>query len=192
MGSADRHRLDTPTLLPRYLAALAAATLTGLLAAAAVATVLQSHRPDLDGTAFTVPALLGAAIAALAALAVAAALLARHADAETLDLMIRHLLWLVFAVALVPSLAWLVLWSSSGSARALLGLAGIAFAGLPLLTAYRWHAALPAVLLACLCGAVALLALWQPLFLLLPVSATLAGGWALALALHARTHHLRA
>jgi hypothetical protein len=190
MAATELRSLDTGALLPRYLVALGTAAVAGAVGAAILVTVLHSARPDLDGTSFAVPALFGAAAVAMAVLAIAATRLARQVDAETVTRIVRHVLWFAFVLALVPGVAWIALWASGGSARALLGLVGVALASLPLAVAYRRPSALPGALGVCLAVAVVTLVLWQRFFLLLPDAVLLAGCWAIALGLWRKAKRL--
>jgi hypothetical protein len=173
-----RHPFATADLLPRYTTALIVAGLAAPAGALGSARFFGS-----DNLQRGVPALLVGEVLALAVLAVATFLIARKADRQTLERMCRHILWAIFVVAAVPSLIWLTLWLSAGEVKSLLGLAALVVGALPLLAAYRRRAALPIVLVCCLLVSIAMLALWQRLFLLLPVSVAATGGWALALSL---------
>lgn len=173
-----RHHFPTSALLSRYVTALITACVAGVISALGSAHFLGS-----DGMQRGIPALLVAAVVGLAVLTVGAFLIARRADRETIERMARHLLWGVFALAALPGLAWFALWLSGGNAQALYGLAAAALGGLPVLAAMRKPAALPLTLGFCLLVGVATVVLWQRLFLLLPISAAVTGGWLLVLAL---------
>lgn len=168
----------TSELLPRYLTALIAACVAGVISGLGSAHFIGS-----DGLERAIPALVIAVVMALVVLTVAAFLVARRTDRGTVERMSRHLLWVVFALAALPGLVWFVLWVSGGSAQALFGVAAILLGGLPVFVAHRWPRTLPLTMGFCLLASVAALALWQPLFLLLPISAAVTGGWALVLAL---------
>jgi hypothetical protein len=197
--AGTRRRHETAALLPRYLVALVVAGLAGLLGALAMAGLLRLADTGcapgggncLDGTSFAVPAALGGTLAALVVLSAAAILIAYRADAETLDRVSRHTLWLAFAIAALPGLAWTLIWLSGGNARALYGVAAILLAAAPLLTARLNRALVPVVTGACFLVAVGAVLAWRPLFLLLPISTALAGLWAIALALSLRARALR-
>jgi hypothetical protein len=173
-----RRRFGPAQLLPRYLIALIAAAAAGMISA-----LVSARYFGPDGMQRTVPALLVAVAVALAVLAVAAFLIARRMAGETVERMARHLLWVVFALAALPGLAWFVLWLSGGRAQALFGLAAIVLGGLPLLVAARRPRALPATLGICAVLAAVPLMWWTRLFLLTPISVLVAGGWLLVLAL---------
>jgi hypothetical protein len=126
--------------------------------------------------------LVGEAVA-LVALAVTGLVAARRTDRETIERISRHVLWAAFVVAGLPGLTWFVLWLSGGSAQALYGLGAIVVGGLPLLSAYRWRAALPVVLACCLLGPVAMMAVWPRLSRLFPLPLAVAVGWVLVLTL---------
>jgi hypothetical protein len=171
-------RFPTSALLPRYVTALITACVAGVISGLGSAHFLGS-----DGLQRAIPALLVAAVVGLAVLTVGAFLVARRADRETIERMAKHLLWVVFAFAALPGLVWFALWLSGGSAQALYGLAAVVLGGLPVLAAARKPAALPLTMGFCLLVGLATLVLWQRLFLLLPISASVTGGWLLVLAL---------
>lgn len=171
-------RFPTSALLSRYVTALITACVAGVISGLGSAHFLGS-----DGLQRAIPALLVAAVVGLAVLTVSAFLVARRADRETIERMAKHLLWVVFAFAALPGLVWFALWLSGGSAQALYGLAAVVLGGLPVLAATRKPAALPLTMGFCLLVGLATLVLWQRLFLLLPISASVTGGWLLVLAL---------
>lgn len=173
-----RHRFPTSALLPRYVTALVAACV-----AAVISGLGSAHFVDADGLQRAIPALLVAAVVALAVLAVGAGLVARRSDRETVERMAKHLLWVIFALAALPGLAWFALWLSDGSAQALYGLAAVVLGGLPLLAAFRKPAAVPLTTGFCALVGLAAILSWHWLFLLLPISAAVTGGWLLVLAL---------
>ncbi|KAA9161821.1 hypothetical protein FPZ12_013225 [Amycolatopsis acidicola] len=181
-----QHGFPTSALLPRYVTALVAACAAGV-----ISTLGSAHFFGAQGIQRAVPALLVGAVMIILVLAVAAFLVARHADGETIERMSRHLLWVVFAIAAVPGLIWFVLWISGGSAQSLFGLAAIALGGLPLVVARRKPAALPLTTGFCLLVAVLALVFGERLFLLLPISVAVTGGWMLTLALLGYARHRR-
>ncbi|HVV11531.1 hypothetical protein [Amycolatopsis sp.] len=180
------HGFPTSALLPRYVTALVAACAAGVISALG-----SAHFIAAQGTQRAVPALLVGAVVLVAVLAVASFLVARHADSETIERISRHLLWVVFAIAAVPGLIWFALWVSGGSAQSLFGLAAILIGGLPVFVARRKPDALPLTTGFCLLVAIVTFVFWQPLFLLLPISVAVAGGWALTLALLGYARHRR-
>ena len=162
----------------RYVIALVAAVFAGL-----VTGLFSARYVGSDHMQRAIPALVVAVGTAFAVLAVACFLIARHADRAGVEQMSRLLLWVVFALAAVPGLAWFVLWLSDADPQALFGLAAVVVGGLPVLVAWRKPRALPPTLGFCLLVPIAMLVLWQRLFLVLPISTAVTGGWLLALAL---------
>ncbi|GAB2957202.1 hypothetical protein LWP59_35725 [Amycolatopsis acidiphila] len=173
-----RHRFPTSALRSRYVTALITACAAGVISGLG-----SAHFLDSSGLQRAIPALLVAVVVGLAVLAAGAFLVARHADRETVERMAMHLLWVVFALAALPGLVWFALWLSGGSAQSLFGLVAVALGGLPVLAARRKPSALPLTLGLGLLAGVAALLLRQPLFLFLPISAAVTGGWLLVLAL---------
>jgi hypothetical protein len=143
----------------------------------------SAHFLGSSGLQVAIPALLVAVIVGLAVLTAGAFLVARQADRETVERMARHLLWVVFAFAALPGLVWFVLWLSDGSPQAWFGLAAVVVGGMPVLAVRRKPSALPLTLGFGLLTGIAALLLWQLLFLFLPISAAVTGGWLLVLAL---------
>jgi hypothetical protein len=173
-----RHRFPTSALLSRYVTALITACVAGVISGLGSAHFLGS-----SGLQVAIPALLVAVIVGLAVLTAGAFLVARQADRETVERMARHLLWVVFAFAALPGLVWFVLWLSDGSPQAWFGLAAVVVGGMPVLAVRRKPSALPLTLGFGLLTGIAALLLWQLLFLFLPISAAVTGGWLLVLAL---------
>ncbi|TVT48085.1 hypothetical protein FNH05_18270 [Amycolatopsis rhizosphaerae] len=178
-----KHRPD-PDLTPRLATALLAAAAAGAISGFAAAHVLGANSLQQ-----LVPALLIAAVVAVGVLAVGAFLIAVRVRPDTVERLAGHLLRVVFALAALPGLAWLVLWLSDGDPRSLYGLAAIVLGALPLLAARRWPARLPLTVALCLVPAVLPLVLWHRLFLLTPISAAVTGGWVLVLALLGYARH---
>ncbi|TNC28113.1 DUF4175 domain-containing protein [Amycolatopsis alkalitolerans] len=173
-----RHRLPTTALVPRYVTALIAACVAGVISGLGSAHFLGSN-----GFQRAVPALLVAVVVGFAVLAVSAFLVARQSDRETIERIARHLLWVVFVVGALPGLIWFALWLSAGSPQSLYGVAAVVLAGLPVLVAARRSAALPLTTGFCLLFGIAAVLAWHWLFLLLPISTAVSGGWLLVLAL---------
>ncbi|WP_435158070.1 hypothetical protein [Amycolatopsis sacchari] len=173
-----RHRVPTPALLPRYVTALITACVAGVISGLG-----SAHFFGSDGLQRAVPALLVAVGVGLVVLAVGAGLVARHSDRETIERMAKHLLWVTFVLAALPGLAWFALWLSGGDAQAWYGLAAVVVGGLPLLAASRKPSIMPLTTGFCLLVGLAALLSWHRLFLLLPISAAVSGGWLLVLAL---------
>lgn len=135
-----------------------------------------------DGVGYLIPSLVGGFTMAAVVIALAVFFIGRRTQAATIERMTDHLLWLIFAAFLIPSLGWLVLaLLNRGSAYGLLGLIPVALTALPLVTAYRRRKALPRVLAICLLGPVVVMAFWQALVLLVPLAVLLAEGWGIAL-----------
>lgn len=178
MTEQVRHRFPTSALVPRYVTALLTACVAGVISGLG-----SAHFVSSSGLQRAIPALLVAAVVGLAVLAAGAFLVARHSDRETVERMARHLLWVVFALAALPGLVWFALWLSDSSPQALFGLAAVVLGGLPVLAVHRRPSALPLTLGFGLLAGLAVLLLWQPLFLLLPIAAAVTGGWLLVLAL---------
>lgn len=184
MTEQVRHRFPTPALLSRYATALVTACVAGVISGLG-----SAHFVGSTGLQRAIPALVVAAVVGLAVLAAGAFLVARQADRETVERMARHLLWVVFGLAALPGLAWFVLWLSDGSAQALFGVAAVVIGGLPVLATHRRPSALPLTLGFGLAAGIAALLLWQPLFLFLPISTAVTGGWLLVLALLGYARH---
>jgi hypothetical protein len=138
-----------------------------------------------DGVGYAIPGLFGGVAMVVGVVTLMAILIGRRTDADTIERISKHALWLVFVAVLIPCGVLLpLLLASPGSgnpAYGLLGLIPTAFAALPLLVARYRPDALPRVLAFCLLVPVAALILWEQLILLLPLATIFAGGWAIAL-----------
>ncbi|MBM0257310.1 hypothetical protein [Micromonospora sp. 4G55] len=192
-----RRRFGFQDLAVWYLAGLMTAGVAAVIGAGLTVTILSRSRAGClqirtgegagtwtcpDGIGYAVPAILGGGTAALGVIALITVVIGLRADAATIARMSRHLMWLVLGLALIPGLGWpLVTLLSAGNAYGLIGLAGVAFTAVPLVAAYRWQRAVPAILGLCLLFPVTVAILWQKLFLLLPFAAALSGGWVIAL-----------
>jgi hypothetical protein len=149
-------------LLLRYLTALLTSGLAGVTSGLG-----NARRSDCDGQQRAVPALL----------------IARRTDGEIVERMVRHLLWVVFALATLPGMAWFVLWLSEGSVQALFRLAAIAVGVVPLLGAARRPHAPAWTRWVCAVLAALPLPPGTRLLVLTPILVAGTGGWLLALAL---------
>jgi len=168
----------------RYAGLLLTAVVAG-----AVAALVSARYFSSDNMQRAIPALVVAAVTVTVVLAVGAALIARQDSPENLA---KFLLWVVFILAAVPGLAWFGLWISDFDPQALYGVAAVAIGGLPVLMSYLRPTAVPLTLGFCLLAAIATLVLWRQLFLFLPVSVAVTGGWLLALTLLGSARRRRA